>query len=113
MNHGDLSKTQNDRSAMEHGTDTGNEQLKTRSVEHVEYCSCCGEEMTQIEVLENYWEQRIEQALDVCDALSAEYGDAGQLELLGKIADCLVRSATFTEAIRVVSERESPIPDEG
>jgi hypothetical protein len=106
MNHGDLRKTQNERSAMEHSTDMKNEQLKTRSVEHVEYCSCCGEELTLIEVLESYLDQHIEGALEVCGALSAEYGSTVQFELLGKIAGSLVQAATLTEAARVTTEGE-------
>jgi hypothetical protein len=98
---------------MEHSTGTENEQLETRSVEQVEYCSCCGEEMTRIEVLESYLDQRIEQALEACDVLSAEYVSEGQLELLGKIAGSLVRAATITEAVRIMSEGVWMVPDEG
>ncbi len=98
---------------MERSKVTENGKSETRSVEHVEYCSCCGEEMTRIEVLESYLEQRIEQALDVCDALSAEYGNAGQLELLGGIADQLVRAKTITESARVVTEGALSVPKAG
>lgn len=94
---------------MERSKELENGKSETRSVERVEYCSCCGEEMTQVEVLESYLEQRIEQALEICDALSVEYGDAGRLELLGGIADCLVRAATITEAARDMNEREWPV----
>ena len=91
---------------MERSKELENGKSETRSVERVEYCSCCGEEMTHVEVLESYLDQRIEQALEICDALSAEYGDAGQLELLGKIAGSLVQAATLTEAARVTTEGE-------
>jgi hypothetical protein len=107
MEHGDLHGTQNERNETEHSTETGNENLKTRSVQQVEVCSCCGEEMTPIEVLESYLEQRIEQALEVCSALSVEYGNAGQLQLLGKIADSLVQAATLTEVARLIPEGEN------
>ena len=91
---------------MEHGTELENENLKTRSVKYVDICSCCGEPMTHIEVLESYLEQRIEQALEVCAALSTEYGNAGQLQLLRKIADSLVQAATLTEVARDITEGE-------
>ena len=81
-----------------------NENLKTRSVKYVDVCSCCGEPMTPIEVLESYLDQRIEQALEVCAALSVEYGNAGQLQLVGKIADSLVQAATLTEVARDMTE---------
>jgi hypothetical protein len=97
---------------MEQSKEQDNENPETRSVEQVEICSCCGDEMTTIEVLESYLDQRIEQALEVCDALSAEYGNAVQLELLGKIAEWLVRAATITEAARAMTEGEQPVPDE-
>ena len=66
----------------------------------METCSCCGEEMTPIEVLESYLDQHIEQALEVCHALSAEYDTAGQRELLMKIGASLVQAATLTEVAR-------------
>ena len=62
--------------------------------------------MTQVEVLESYLDQRIEQALEVCAALSTEYGNAGQLQLLGEIADSLVQAATLTEVARVMNGGE-------
>ena len=43
--------------------ETENENLETRSEKPVEFCSCCGEEMTHVEVLESYLDQSIEQAL--------------------------------------------------
>jgi hypothetical protein len=100
-------KTWNERKEMDHGKEQENEELERRSVEQVEYCSCCGEEMTHIEVLESYLDQSIEQALEVCKALSAEYGDAGQFELLGEIADSLVQAATLTEAARLMTKGEN------
>jgi hypothetical protein len=106
MNHENLRKTQNDRSAMEDSADTEYGQFKTRSVEHVEYCSCCGEELTQIEVLGSYLDQHIEGALEVCGALDVEYDSAHRIGVLGKIADSLVRTATLTEAVRLVPEGE-------
>ncbi len=112
MDFTDHHGSRNERETMERSKELENEKAETRSVQGVETCSCCGEEMTHAEVLESYLEQCIEQALDVCDALSAEYGNAGQLELLGKIADCLVRAATITEAVRVMTE-ERPVLDEG
>ena len=111
MNFTDFHGTRNERETMECSKELENEKPDTSSVQQVEICSCCGEEMTHAEVLESYLEQCIEQALEVCDALSAEYGNAGQLELLGKIADCLVRAATFTEAARVMNEGEQPGPE--
>ena len=86
--------------------ETENEKLETRSVKPVEYCSCCGEPMTPVEVLESYLDQSIEQALEVCGALSAEYGNADQLQLLGKIADSLVQAATLTVVARDITEGE-------
>ena len=73
----------------------------------METCSCCGVEMTPIEVLESYLDQRIEQALEVCDALSAEYETASQLELLMRIGSSLVQAATLTEVARDRSEGEN------
>jgi hypothetical protein len=72
----------------------------------MEYCSCCSKEMTPVEVVESYLDQRIEQTLEVCGALSAEYGNAGQLQLVGKIADSLVQAATLTEVARDITEGE-------
>jgi hypothetical protein len=106
MTQMDLHGTQNERNEMEHGKEIEHENLESRSTEQVEYCSCCGEPMTHVEVLESYLDQRIEQALDVCDALSAEYGNAIQFELLGRIAHSLVQAAALTEAARLVPERE-------
>ena len=91
---------------MERSEELENGQLKTRSVKQVEVCSCCGEPMTQVEVVESFLDQRIEQALEVCAALSAEYGSAGQLQLLGKIADSLVQAATLTQVARDMTEGE-------
>jgi hypothetical protein len=73
----------------------------------MEVCSCCGEEMTLVEVLESYLDQHIEQALEVCDALSAEYDNAGPFELLAKIAGSLQQAATLTEAARLMTEGEN------
>ena len=87
--------------------ETENEKLETRSVKPVEYCSCCGEPMTPIEVLESYLDQSIEQALEVCGALSAEYGNASRLQLLGKIADSLIQAANLTEVARDITEGEN------
>jgi hypothetical protein len=106
MNRVDLDGTQNERKEMEHGEEIMNGNLETRREEQVEICSCCGEPMTQIEVLESYLEQRIEQALEVCVALRAEYDTAVQFELLEGIASNLVRAATLTEAARLVLEGE-------
>lgn len=106
MTHTDLQSTQNERKDMEHGEEIKNEKLGTRSEAQVEYCSCCGEPMTYVEVLESYLDQRIAQALEVCGALSAEYGNAHQIGLLGKIADSLVQAATLTEAARLIPEGE-------
>lgn len=72
----------------------------------MEICSCCGEPMTQVEVLESYLDQSIEQALEVCYALSPEYGNGGQLQLLAKIADSLEQAATLTEVARLMTEGE-------
>ena len=72
----------------------------------MDFCSCCGEPMTQVEVLESYVDQRIEQALEVCGALSSEFSNASQLQLLGKIADSLVQAATLTEVTREMTEGE-------
>ena len=72
----------------------------------MENCTCCSESMTHIEVLRSYLDQSIEQALEVCYALSAEYGSAGQFQLLGKIADSLEQAATFTEVARLIPEGE-------
>jgi hypothetical protein len=102
----DIHGTQDERKEMKHGEVIENEKLETRSEVQVEYCSCCGEPLTPIEVLESYLEQRIEQALEVCDALSAEYGKAVQFELLGKIAGSLQRAATLTKAARLIPEEE-------
>src|SRR5829696_4575026 len=107
MNHGDLPGTQNERNVMAHSRATENEQLETRSVEQVEYCTCCSERMTHVEVLESYLGQRIEQALEVCSALSAEYDNGNQIELLAKIADSLVRAASLTEIARFITEGEA------
>jgi hypothetical protein len=85
---------------MEHSRVLENKNLKTWSLEQVEFCSCCVEPMTRVEVLESYSDQRIEQALEVCEALSAEHGNAGQLQLLGKITDSLAQAATLTEVAR-------------
>jgi hypothetical protein len=70
----------------------------------MEICSYCGEEMTQVEVLESYLDQSIEQALEVCDALSAEYGKGGQLQLLAKIADSLGQAMNLSEVARLMTE---------
>ena len=86
--------------------ETENEKLETRSVKPVEFCSCCGEPKTHVEVLESHLDQSIEQALEVCAALSTEYGNAGQLQLLGEIADSLVQAATLTEVARDITEGE-------
>ena len=91
---------------MKRSNELENENIKTRSVEQVEFCSCCGEPMTQVEVLESILDQSIDQALEVCGALSAEYGNASQLQLLGKIADSLVQAATLTEVARDMTEGE-------
>jgi hypothetical protein len=99
-------KTWNERKEMDHSKEEENEKFGTRSVEQVEYCSCCGEEMTRVEVLESYLDQSIEQALEVCGALGVEYGSAHQIGLLGRIADSLVRAATLTEAARLIPEGE-------
>jgi hypothetical protein len=104
MSRSNLHETQYERKEMAHGKEMNNEYLETRSEERVEYCNCCGEPMTHIEVLESYLEQRIEQALEACDALSAEYGNAVQFEILGKIAGSLQRAATLTETARLVPE---------
>ena len=106
MNYRDRHVTQSERNELEHSRETENEKLETRSVEQVEYCSCCGEPMTPVEVLESYLDQRIEQALEVCGALSAEYGSARQIELLAKIADSLVQAASLTEVARATTEGE-------
>ena len=91
---------------MEHGKEIRNNGLESRSVEQVEYCSCCGEPMTHVEALESYLDQFIEKALEVCAALSAEYDKPVQFDLLGKIADSLVQAATLTEAARLMPEGE-------
>jgi len=92
---------------MEHGTDMENAQLETRSVEHVEHCSCCGEPMTSVEVLESYLDQSLEQALEVCGALDVAYGSARQIVLLAKIADNLAQAASLTEVARAMTEGEA------
>jgi Ni,Fe-hydrogenase III large subunit len=104
MTHMNLHGTQNERKEMEHGKEIEHENLETRSVQQVEYCDCCGEPMTQVEVLESYLEQSIEQALDVCVALRAEYDTAVQFELLERITSNLVEAATLTEAARLMPE---------
>ena len=98
--------TDRGRKEMEHSKELENERANTSSIEQVEVCACCGEPMTPVEVLESYLDQSIEQALEVCTALSTEYGNAGQLQLLGKIADRLVQAATITEVARDMTEGE-------
>ncbi len=61
----------------------------------MEYCSCCGEPMTRVEVLESYLDQRIEQALEVCEALSEEYTNTAHLQLLEHIQGRLREAANF------------------
>ena len=100
MNFRDHHMTWNESEEMKQSKESENEQPETRSVKYVDVCSCCGESMTQVEVLESFLDQRIEQALEVCTALSTEYGNARQLQLLGKIADSLVQAATLTEVAR-------------
>ena|SRR5215213_9215943 len=100
-------KTWNERKEMDHSKEQENEKFEPRSIKQVEYCSCCGEEMTHVEVLESYLDQSIEQALELCEALSAEYGNTGQLQLLRKIAGILVQAATLTEAARLMTEGEN------
>src|SRR5829696_743290 len=50
---------------MEQSKELANEKLKTRSEEQVEYCSCCGEPMSEREVHESSLFQLIEQAMSV------------------------------------------------
>src|SRR5688572_28829041 len=61
----DLHGTQNERKEMEHGNEMNNENLETRSEEQVEYCSCCGELMSEQEVHESGLFQLIEQAMSI------------------------------------------------
>jgi hypothetical protein len=58
-----LHGTQYERKEMEHGKEIRNHELESRSVEQVEYCSCCGEPMTHIEVLESYLDQFIDKVI--------------------------------------------------
>ena len=106
MNFRDHHMTWNESEEMKQSKESENEQPETRSDKQVEFCICCGESMTPIEVLESHLDQNIEQALEVCAALSTEYGNAGQLQLLGEIADSLVQAATFTEVARDVTGGE-------
>lgn len=91
--------TERGRKEMEHSKELETEKRETRSVKYVEVCSCCGEPMTQIEVLESYLDQRIEQALELCDALSAEYTNTAHLQLLGDIQARLQGAANIREFV--------------
>ena len=82
MKFRDHHTTWNERKEMEHSKEPDNEQLETRSVKPVEYCSCCGETMTPVEALESYLDQSIEQALEFCEVLSQEYTNTAHLQLL-------------------------------
>ena len=65
MTHSDLHETQYERKEMAHGKETSNENVESRSVEQVEYCSCCGEPMSEREVHGSSLFQLIEQAMSV------------------------------------------------
>jgi hypothetical protein len=80
---------------MERSKELENGKSETRSVERVEYCSCCGEKMTHVEVLESYLDQSIEQALEVCEALSEEYTNTAHLQLLEHIQGRLREASNF------------------
>ena len=66
MKFRDHHRTWNERKEMDHSKEQENEKFETRSVTQVDICSCCGKEMTPVEVVESYLDQRIEQALEVC-----------------------------------------------
>jgi hypothetical protein len=107
MTYSDLHETQYERNEMAHDKEIKNENFEIRSDEQVEYCSCCGVEMTPIEVLESYLDQGIEQALEICGALRVEYDNANQVELLAQIADSLVQAASLTEIARDITDGEN------
>ena len=65
MTFGNHHRTQNERKEMEHGKEISNNDSETRSVEQVEYCSCCGEPMSAREAHESGLFQLIEQAMSV------------------------------------------------
>ena len=87
MTHPDLHETQYERKEMAHGKEIKNENPETRSEEQVEYCSCCGEPMSEREVHESSLFQLIEQAMGV--AAHLHQLDEAHLEELEIIFDNL------------------------
>ena len=65
MTYWNLHETQYERKEMAHGKEISNDNVEARSVEQVEYCSCCGEPMSEREAHESGLFQLIEQAMSV------------------------------------------------
>jgi len=96
MTNSDLHEAQYERKEMARGKEIRNDDVESRSVEQVDYCSCCGEPMSEREVHESGLFQLIEQAMSV--AVHLHQLDEAHMEEIEIIFDNLAHARHMVAA---------------